>query len=52
MFLNYLAVTGQVANFNSIMAIQDPRNTTLLSNLYSSMSAMTSDLLLFPNASG
>jgi hypothetical protein len=51
LFLNYLAVAGMADQYGSIVACQDPRNTTLLTNLYSgSTSAMLADLLMFPNA--
>ena len=52
LFLNYLAVTGQVGNYSSIIQAQDPRNSMLLSGLYPSFTALTSNLLLFPNATG
>lgn len=53
LFLNYLAVSGKAADYSSLIACQDPRNTTLLSNLYSgNLSNMLADLLLFPNLTG
>ena len=54
LFLNYLAVTGQVGNYTSLITQQDGRNTSLLPNVYSgqTFSQWSNRLLLFPNSAG